>query len=175
MASTVMQNGSLLIARILPAQAEELLPVDLERPADSWRNNARSSCGAKTSLPAGTGVCVVKQVPAATASRAVAKSSLCSSIMHADAFQAAKRRVPFVHVADGRRLAEGPQGPDAADAQDHFLADAHVVIAAVEPGGDLPIVGVVLRDVGVEQIQRHPADLNAPDRASTPRGPATAR
>ena len=37
--------------------------------------------------------------------------------------------------------------PDAADAQHHFLPDAHVVIAAVEPGGDLAIVGAVLRNV----------------------------
>jgi hypothetical protein len=36
-------------------------------------------CGGKTSLPAGTGVCVVKTVPAATASRAEAKSvPVCS-------------------------------------------------------------------------------------------------
>ena len=34
----------------------------------------------KASFPAGTGVCVVKQVPAFTASAAAAKSSLCSSM-----------------------------------------------------------------------------------------------
>ena len=62
-------------------------------------------------------------------------------------------------------LTEGPQGADAADAQDHFLPDAHVVVAAVEAVGDLAVFGAVLRDIGVEQIKRHPADLDAPDPA----------
>ena len=69
----------------------------------------------------------------------------------------------LVHVANGRRLAHGPQGPHAADAQHHLLADSHVVVAAVQPGRDLPILGAVLRDVGVEQIQGHTADLDAPE------------
>src|SRR5205814_1583735 len=41
--------------------------------------------------------------------------------------------------------------------------DAHVVIAAVEPGRDLAIVGVVGPDVGVKQIEGDAADLDAPD------------
>jgi len=35
--------------------------------------------------------------------------------------------------ADRRRPVEGAQRADAADAEHHLLADAHVVIAAVEP------------------------------------------
>ena len=40
MASTVMQNGSLVVARVLPAQAEELVAVDAAAAAGS----RRSSC-----------------------------------------------------------------------------------------------------------------------------------
>ena len=55
------------------------------------------------------------------------------------------------------------QGPHAADAQHHLLADSHVVVAPVQPSRDLPILGAVLRDVGIEQIQGHTSDLDAPE------------
>ena len=71
--------------------------------------------------------------------------------------------MPFVHVTDDGLLAHGPQSPIAADTQDHLLADAHIVIAAIEPGGDLAIVGIVGRDIGVEQVKRDAAHLHAPD------------
>src|SRR5207247_3252388 len=66
-------------------------------------------------------------------------------------------------------LAQRAEGAQAADAKDDLLADAHVVVAAVEPAGDRPVLGAVLRDVGVEQVQRHPADLDAPDARSEER------
>ena len=59
----------------------------------------------------------------------------------ANPLKGAKGRMPLVHVADGRHLAQGVQRAQAADAQHHLLADAHVVVAAVEPAGDLPILG----------------------------------
>ena len=37
------------------------------------------------------------------------------------------------------------------------------LVAAVELGGDAAVLGRVLRDVGVEQVERHAADLDAPD------------
>ena len=73
----------------------------------------------------------------------------------ANALQHAEGGVPFVHVADRRLLLMALQRADAADAQDHLLADAHVLVAAVKPGRDLPIFRVVLRDVRVEEIKRH--------------------
>ena len=81
----------------------------------------------------------------------------------ADALEAAKGAMALVHVADRRRLAQRPQRADAADAEDHFLADAHVHVAAVEAGRDRAVFRRVLRDVGVEQVERHAADLDAPD------------
>ena len=59
--------------------------------------------------------------------------------------------------------AVGPHRPHPADAQQQFLAQPVVAAAAVEPVGHLAQVRVVLLDVGVEQQQRHPADLRDPD------------
>ena len=59
--------------------------------------------------------------------------------------------------------AEGPDGPHPADAEQEFLPQPVLAAAAVEPVGDLAQRRVVLLDVGVEQQQRHPADLRDPD------------
>ena len=68
----------------------------------------------------------------------------------------------FIHVADGRLVAEGREGFHAADAQKDFLADAHVLIAAVESGGDFAVFGTIGRDIGIQQIEGVAADLHAP-------------
>ena len=52
--------------------------------------------------------------------------------------------------------------PDAADAEQHLLAQAVVLVAAVEAVGDAALGRRVLLDVAVEQQQRHPADLGPP-------------
>jgi hypothetical protein len=57
------------------------------------RGTARSWPSGKASLPAGTGVCVVKHVPALTASRAEAKSSLFLD-QHPDALQPVNAACP---------------------------------------------------------------------------------
>ena len=56
-----------------------------------------------------------------------------------------------------------PHRPDAADAEQQFLLQPVVAAAAVQPVGDLAQGRLVLLDVGVEQQQRHPADLGHPD------------
>ena len=82
---------------------------------------------------------------------------------NADALQSAKSGMALVHVADRRRFAQGPQSANAADAQHHLLANARVVVPPVELRGDVTIVRGVLGDVGVQQIKRNSADLDAPD------------
>ena len=150
------------VARVLPAQAEEVVPVDLE---------LRQIAG-EVVLDELRGEHVIARRHRRVRGEASAGGDGFAGggeiepvLVHHDpnAFQPAERGVPLVHVAHGRRLAQRPQGPDAADAQHHLLADAHVVIAAVEPGRDLPIVGVVLRNVRVEQIERDAADIDPPD------------
>ena len=163
-----------LIAGVLPAQAEELVAADLELgdvAAEIVLDELRSE-----HVVAGGNGRVRGEDGAGGDGLAggVEVDRPCSSISDADALQAAKGTMPLVHVADGRRLAQGAQGHDAADAQHHLLADAHVAVAAVQPGGDGAVLRRVLRDVGVEQIQRHAADLDAPDAARAPRGRGTA-
>ncbi len=86
----------------------------------------------------------------------------------ADALDALEAGVALVGVEDLRlrgagQRAVGPHGPHAADAQQHLLAQPVVLAAAVEPVGDPALGRGVLLDVAVEQQQRHPADLHAPD------------
>ena len=86
----------------------------------------------------------------------------------ADALQAEEPGVALVGVEDlGRRVpaqrAEGPHRAHPAHAEQQFLAQPVVAAAAVQPVGDLVQVGLVLLHVGVEQQQRHPADLGHPD------------
>ena len=53
--------------------------------------------------------------------------------------------------------------PHAAHAGHQFLADAGAVVAAVEPGGQLAVLGTVARHVAIQQVEPHPADVHQPD------------
>ena len=63
----------------------------------------------------------------------------------------------------------------AADAEQELLREPHLAAPGVEDVGDRAVGEVVLRHVGVEQEERHAADLRHPDLAPRPRGPAAAR
>ena len=89
----------------------------------------------------------------------------------ADPFQAEESGVALVHVEDlGQRvpgrLGVGLHRADAADAEQDLLLDPVVLVAAVQLVGGPPQEVVVGLVVGVQQQQRHPADLGTPD----PRG-----
>ncbi len=86
----------------------------------------------------------------------------------ADALQAEEPGVALVgveHLGPGvaGQLAERAHRPHPADAGQDLLADAVVLVAAVEPVGDPAQVLVVVLHVGVQQQQRDPADLGPPD------------
>src|SRR3546814_15907770 len=66
-----------------------------------------------------------------------------------------QRGMPLVHVKGIDLEAEGAEQPDAADAEHDFLLQPIGKIAAVEMVGDAPVVGMVFRQVGVEQNDRH--------------------
>ena len=118
-------------------------------------------------MPAGTGVWVVKTVPARFRSSAVSKSipwSMYSRI------RSRPRKPAWPSLVWNTSGAGAPvigavraDGPYAADAEQHLLGEPVVAAAAVQPVGDLALVAAVLLDVGVEQQQRHPADLGHPD------------
>ena len=58
---------------------------------------------------------------------------------HPGPFNTQKGRVPFVHVVHGRLVAQFLQRPQAPNTQHDLLADALVMVAAVELVGDLAI------------------------------------
>ena len=70
--------------------------------------------------------------------------------------------VAFVQVGDAGRVAERAQRPRPADAEQQLLADAGPLVAAIEPRGQLAILGRVAFDVRVEQQQRAPPDRHRP-------------
>ncbi len=72
----------------------------------------------------------------------------------------------LVEVDDGRLVAHRAQRPDAADAEQRVLRQPGLRVAVVQPSGDPALQRIVLRAVGVEQVERHPPDVDAPD----PRG-----
>ena len=119
----------------------------------SRRSSARTGSWPKASWPAATGVCVVNTHCGGPASSAAAKASPRAHAL-AQQLQNQERRVALIHVPDRRRETQRAQRAHAADAQHHLLADAHRLIPAVEPVGDLAILGGILRAVGVEQVHR---------------------
>ncbi len=118
-------------------------------------------------MPAGTGVCVVKTVPARTVSSAgVEVQPLVAEF--GDALQAEEARVALVGVEHlGRGMAgETTVRPDRAhssDAEQHLLEQPVLAAAPVEPVGHAPFTEVVLLHVRVEQQERDTADLGQPD------------
>ncbi len=81
-----------------------------------------------------------------------------------DALQGQESAVALVHVAHRGADPERLERPHAPDARYDLLPDANLAVAPVEPGRDLLIVRAVLREVRVQQVQRHAADHGAPER-----------
>ena len=81
----------------------------------------------------------------------------------ADRLQRGKGAVAFVEVIDARRDAQGRQGADAAHARHELLPDADAVVAAVQPSGELAVLGAVAGHVAIEQVQLHPPHAHQPD------------
>ena len=66
-------------------------------------------------------------------------------------------------MADGGFDAHGLKGAQAADAEEDLLPDAHGRVAAVEAGGNIAVCRGVFLEIGIEQIELHPAHLHLPD------------
>ena len=76
----------------------------------------------------------------------------------------------FVEVVDAGRDPQGRQGADAADARHKFLANSRAVVAAVEPGRQLAVLGAIAGYVAVQQIQLHPPNPHQPHLGQQPAG-----
>ena len=57
----------------------------------------------------------------------------------------------------------GPQRADPSDAEDDLLTEPVLFVAAVETIGHRNDVGRVSGNVGVEQVERDPSDIDTPD------------
>ena len=77
-------------------------------------------------------------------------------------------RVSLVEV-EGRNVAvtHVAQQTQAADAEDKLLTEAVLVVAAVELGCELPVLGRIFGQVGVDEIDRQRV-LRLPDKHVTP-------
>ena len=69
----------------------------------------------------------------------------------------------LVQMVNARLNSQRLQGATTADAQHHLLLETHLPVAAVKLIGDVLIGTAVLRDVGVEQVERNAPHLRAPD------------
>ena len=109
-------------------------------------------------MPAGTGVWVVKTVPARIASIASGNVEAVLGDDAADALEPEEAGMALVRVEDLACLADRFERAYAADAEQDLLAQPVLGVAAVQTVGDVAfIVGVVV-DVGVEQVERDPPD-----------------
>ena len=88
-----------------------------------------------------------------------------SVVLHplADRLERGKRAVPLVQMIHAGRDAQRLQGPDAPHAGDQLLADSRPVVAAVEPRGQLAVLGAVALHVAVQQIEADAAHPHQPD------------
>ena len=121
----------------------------------------------KRSMPAGTGVWVVKTVDARTWARASSnvEAVVGDELRHPlEALETGVALVRVVHV--GRRAAgegaERADGAHAADAEQQLLQQAVLAAAAVEAVGDAAHLLGVRRRLGVEEQQRDAPDVGDP-------------
>jgi hypothetical protein len=80
----------------------------------------------------------------------------------AHALQGQERRVALVHVAHRRLHPDRGQQAHAAHSEQELLADAVPAITAIERVGERAILGEVGVQVGVEEVERHAADVGPP-------------
>ena len=112
-------------------------------------------------MPAGTGVWVVNTPPARTAWMA-ALNDIPAATCSRTRSRPRKPAWPSLVWNTVGLEAEGAQGAHAADAEHDLLAQAVVLVAAVEAVGDGDAVGGVALDVGVEHVELDAADVGPP-------------
>jgi len=69
----------------------------------------------------------------------------------------------FVEVHCRIISAEDVEHLPAADAEHDLLPETLLQVSRVESGGYPPVLGFVAVDISVQEVERHPADLNLPD------------
>ncbi len=74
-----------------------------------------------------------------------------------------KGGMTFVDVIDGRMDIHFLKGADTAHAKNNLLLDAGLLVTAVQLMGDVTVLGIVFRKIGVQQQHTHHADLGLPN------------
>src|SRR5439155_7154194 len=69
----------------------------------------------------------------------------------------------FIQMKNRRRNLQVVQQAHAANSQSHFLHETRFAIAAVKMTGNQSIDLFIVADVGVQQVERNPADVCLPD------------
>ena len=151
-ASGVSPNPSVPFAR--PSREQLVVREARLRRAGSPRSGSTSS-SPNTSLPAGTGVCVVKTVVAATRSsasrrRAAALDELARTLD--------RRGTPSGPRSRGRRVGASPSASSARTPPTPSSSSCRIRCSRS------PLYERVGHAVDVEQVQRHRADVVAPHR-----------
>ena len=120
-------------------------------------------------------------VPAHLLERLVERHALAATCSR-DALERGQRGMALVQVHDVRPDVERLEHARAADAEQAVLREPDVRVAVVDARRRPAAHRVVLGQLGVEQEQRHAADLHAPDlerrsrgRRSSPRAAAARR
>ncbi len=132
-------------------------------PSQNGPATRRTRFASKRSLPAETGVWIVKTL-VALAPRPRRPRAACPLATSSRARSTSRNAEwPSLRCQTRRRDAQCAQRPDAADAQDQLLVEPHLPSADVEDVGDRAVRVVVAGVVRVEQEDRHAAHLEQPD------------
>ena len=113
-------------------------------------------------MPAGTGVCVVKMQPGSNRFDRFAEREVSSTIARRMRSRPRKPAWPSLVWNTSASMPSASSARTPPMPEEELLLQAVLDIAAVESIGDRPQLRRVLVDVGVEQVERHTADIGAP-------------
>ena len=105
------------------------------------------------------------------AHRFVRRQSPPTSIRRRTSSSDAKALCPSFRCTTPGEMPSAASARTPPIAEQQLLADADALIAAVQPGGQLAVLGTVAVDVGVEQQQRVASDGDPPHARDDPAGP----
>ena len=155
-------EGFLGVLRVLAAKAEEFFAAQAEQTVVSAEVALQQVGGEMVDARLHRGI-GGEDVAGADDLLGLAEPDAAFLHQEPNTFQGQEGGMPLVHVAHVGEDPQGAQGANAADPQQDLLQYAHLLIAAVELGRDQAIIGAVFLQVGVQQVERHPADLHPPD------------
>ena len=161
-AKGVIPGASSGVAGMDAEQPEERVVVHPEPPGEV-AVRGEELVGLVGLVPGGDGRVGREDGALATARRAPSRTTLPASACSVASSSGRERRMPFVQVDHGGLDPERLEHPGAADAEQRVLGEPHGPVRLVEPRARPAEDGVVLRQLGVEQQQRHAADVDPPD------------